>query len=532
MLISIYGCKKDRLDPDPGPEKGNIEVDSSGSAKAEDFETYAGDIGVEIDVRDLARKAYQPATILVRTTAQRGNHDQEVPVDAFTSLAVLSVPVASLSAEAEAELRDGVGLSIEVKNEQGQSIYTEDFGKTSFKSQANRLVPASSEMENLGTEVAFKEGVPYFLQIVFSDGRYTDNVAMTPRHRNNARVYRWFRSTTADPYFDFSPHKTYAQFYFQKFPNEANTYAIYSAYSKRYLAIDDNDGSLRQSGVYSYTENFHNLHPRYKFRIERSPGLGYTFRDMQGNFLKRKEQSWTTQLRGGPAYFRIISLDIDWEVELIDTRHLAPILPAATTSFGFNSTLKNCASGTLEQEVGIEVSETTTFSTSYEEAIGFAGRVTSTTGASATATAEASFFGNGGSVSGTVETSLEVSVEARKTSTRGQMFSTEQTKTYFSKRRVSVPAGRASLVYDAYQTYSNVQVPFVQKFRIKGKFQRDGSSLTGPEIATQYHFASGSGLIAETGPDYIEIYVRGVSVMDNILDTKSEVKDVPVDCDD
>lgn len=530
FLISLSSCKEELISPNP--DNGSIEVDSSGSAIAESFETYAGDIGIELDLRDLARKSYNPTSVFIKTSAKEANHDKEVEIDAFTSLAVLSISVESLSEEAEAELRDGVEITVDIKNANDQIIHSETFGKTSFKTNENRLIPATFEMEDLGTEVAFKEGMPYFLQIVFTsgnlEGRYKADVAATPRNREDNALYRVF-TIPGDPPFDYGKFKTYAQFYFQKIPNETNVYAIYSAHSKRYLYINNGGRrDLRQSGSVTYPNDFASLRDNFKFRIQKSSGLGYTFQDMQGNFLGRTEQTW--KLDAGIAQFRIIALDIDWEVELIETRDLKPILPAAQTSFGFNSTLKNCASGTLEQEVGIEVSETTTFSASYEESIGFASRTTASIGASATATAEASFFGSGGSVSGTVEASLEVSTEASQTSTRGEQYTSSKTQTYFSKRTVSVPSGKASLVYDAYQTYSNVRVPFVQKFRIKGKHDRDNSALTGPEIATQYHFSSGKGLIAEVGSDYIEVYVRGASVLDNILDTKSEVRDVAVDC--
>ena len=56
LVISINSCKKETMAPEPGD--GTIEVDSTGSAKPENFETYAGDIGIEIDLRDLAQKSY------------------------------------------------------------------------------------------------------------------------------------------------------------------------------------------------------------------------------------------------------------------------------------------------------------------------------------------------------------------------------------------------------------------------------------------------------------------------------------------
>lgn len=85
-------------------------------------------------------------------------------------------------------------------------------------------------------------------------------------------------------------------------------------------------------------------------------------------------------------------------------------------------------------------------------------------------------------------------------------------------------------MYDAYQTYSNVRVPFVQRIRITGTFEDTDEVLTGYEIATQYSLASGRGVITEIGANYIEITVRGQTILDNVLKTKSEVKDVASGC--
>ena len=147
------------------------------------------------------------------------------------------------------------------------------------------------------------------------------------------------------------------------------------------------------------------------------------------------------------------------------------------------------------------------------------------------ATAEASFFGNGGSVSAEVSAGLEVSVDVTKTRTQSQEYSQSETQTYFSKRTVTVLPGKASLVYDAYQTYSNVKIPYVKRLLIQVSNQNNSQLLTGEEIATLLRFFGFNGIVAETGSDYVEVTIRGTTTLDNIVDTKSGVQDVPGKCD-
>jgi hypothetical protein len=334
----------------------------------------------------------------------------------------------------------------------------------------------------------------------------------------------------------FNRGTTSEQYYFYKFPNEENTFAIWSANTDRYLATDSNDNTFRQSGAFSYPTGIsdNTLHPRYRFIIEKASNGLYTINDMNGNpmrpYYNNGKTSWRTNISTNIQYFRIIALDIDWETEVLDTKHLAPIFPSVDTSFGFNSTLRNCGSGTLEQQVGIERVVETTFTSSVSESIGLSGRVTTSVDVSVSATAEASFFGNGGSVTGEVSAGLEVSVEASSSTTIASEESVTETQTFFSNRTVTVPSGSASLVYDAYQTYSNVRVPYVKRFRLKGRNTDTSEGLSGLEIATQLSTTSFTGTVTNIGSDFVEITIQGNMFMDNIVDTQTEVRDVAANC--
>lgn len=527
LFVVVTGCSKNE---DDGPGEG--EVEQANGISEEDLESYDGDLGILINTRAIEKKGYSPAKVNIGTGATQGDYDQQLDIDSFTGIAQLSFSVQDLSEAAAAELRNGVSLDIQVLSDGGAVITSESFSTVSFEENGNQIDMDASALAYAPQTLDFAEGIWHYLQLVRSSGTYGNAVVWKPSSALDTNVILEERTSS------FNRGTTSEQYLFYKFPNTANTFAIWSANSGRYLATDSNDKTFRQSGAVSYPFGISNnsLHSRYRFIIKKETNGLYTISDTDGNpmrsYFNNGAISWRTNGSGTIQYFRIIALDIDWETEELDTRHLQPIFPSVDTSFGFNSTLRNCGSGSLEQEVGIERVVETSYTSSFSESIGLSGRVTTSVEASVSATAEASFFGNGGSVTGEVSTGLEVSVEASATTTMGTEETVSDSETFFSNRTVTVPAGSASLVYDAYQTYSNVKIPYVKRLRLKGKHSRDGQQpLTGLEIATQLRVTSFSGTITNIGSDFVEITIRGTMVLDNIVDTQTEVRDVAANCD-
>ncbi len=523
LLMPIIGCNKD----DDNLDTGDGEVEQINGISAEDLDNYAGDLGVLINTRDLEKKGYKPVKVNITTSATQGNYDQQITIDSFTNMAQLSIPVENLTEAAEEELRNGVDLDIEILDNTDTVIISESFTVVSFEENGNQLDIDASSLNFISESLNFKEGMRHYLQIANSDGSYGNTIVNKPGSGSTSNTLLNTKQSS------FNPGTTSEQFYIYKFPNEENIFAIWSAISGRYLATDSNDKTFRQSGAFSYPSGLsdNSLHPRYRFIIKREANGLFTINDIDGNPMRRFGSNWKTSGSNTIEYFRIIALDIEWEAQELDTKHLQPIFPSVDTSFGFNSTLRNCGSGTLEQEVGIQREVTTTYTSSQSETIGLSGRVTTSVDVSVSATTEASFFGNGGSVTGEVSAGLEVSIEASSSATVGTEYSTSETNTFFSNRTVTVPSGSASLIYDAYQTYSNVRVPYVKRLRLRGtQSDNGGGPLSGLEIATQLMVTSFSGVITTVGSDFVEITVQGNMYLDNIVDTLTEVQDVPANC--
>lgn len=532
MLFCVFSCSEPEDDILP-PGDGEIETGSGISAS--ELNEYAGDLGLLIDTRNIAKKGHYPTQVVLDFDASEGDYDQEVPVDSYTNIATFSIPASSLSAEAEAELRNGVPLEYRIEAAGGEVLEQDAISIIPLRENGTKIIATADALDYADETFVMTEGMPYFLQTVDANGNFSDQVVEKPANAegNVAKLhedYSAFRAT-------WSNH----QYYFQAHPGEENTYSIYSKHTNRYLAIDYSwAGTFHQSGSVGYPMDPAALTSNHKFRIRRAPNGFFTIHDANGDPLRRIEVAgeqafWRTTGTTQVQYFRIIALDVEWEITELRTEHQAPIYPAAETTFGFNSTLINCGNGSLEQEVGIEKTVTTTYTVGFEETIGLSSRATTSLEATVGATAEASFFGSGGSVSAEVSAGLELSVEATQSSTISSENSTSEENTFFSKRTVTVPAGSASLVYDAYQTFSNVQIPFVKRFRVRGnQIDPTNSSvivgMTGAAINTQFSFVGFGGVVTVVGPDYIEITVRGTTRLDNIVQAQSEVRDVPADC--
>ena len=522
LLLFAVGCSKDENEPDPGD--GQIE-EVNGIA-AEDLDNYGGDLGLLINTRALVKKGYIPTKVNITTTAAQGNYNQELDVDSFTNIAQLKLAVDDLSESAVEELRNGVGLTIEIIDASNTVLSSESYSVISFEENGNEFDIDASSLDYTSESIYFKEGMRHYLQISNSDGTYGSTIAN--KTGSGSLDNSWIMSKESS----FNPGTTSEQFYIYKFPNEENTFSIYSAITGRYLGIDPGDKVLKHSGGVSYPSGLidNSLNPIYKFKIIRADNGLYTLNDIDGNPLRRFGSNWRATGSNIVEHWKFIALDIDWETTELSTKHLQPILPKVNTSFGFNSTLRNCGSGSLEQQVGVESSVTTTFTSAFQETIGLSGRTTTSVEVGVSATAEASYFGVSGSVTAEVSAGLEVSVEASTESTESVEESVSDTNTFFSNRTVTVPSGSASLVYDAYQTFSDVKVPYVKRLRLKGLHTSSSEFLTGQEIATQLAMANFSGVVTNIGSDFAEITIRGNITLDNIVDTQTEVRDVAANC--
>ncbi|RMB63523.1 hypothetical protein EAX61_03815 [Dokdonia sinensis] len=529
------GCDKDDdavITPD-----GSSELFESNGITADALDNYQGSIGLIVNTRNLVEKGYDVASVSFDIDAQTGNYNAEIPVEEFTKIAIHRFEKENLSQEALEELSvDGVPVSITVKAGNGSVIFTQDISVISFTENGTLASLQTSTIPYVNPNAKLKPEMPHFIQIANVSGGDTSYVVQKEASdgASNTVLYEAVSG--------YQTARIDQQFYFYEFPNEPGVYAIYNIDTNRYLATDDNDNTLRQSGAFSYPSGIDgSLHPRYKFRIQRAPNGFYTINRYDINvpykrFFNGFVYNWRAVPSGEIQYFNFIALNLDWEATDIGTEYLQPVMPAVETSFGFNSTLINCGSGSLSQEVGVEQSITTGSTAGWEESLSIASRNTFGLEVSVGVSADATFFGTGGSVSAEVTGSYEYSREATQSSSSFTENTVEEVNTYFSTRQVTVPSGKASLVYDAYQTYSNVEIPFVQRLRIRANEidPAQGNVVIGPlngaQVETQLQMMGFRGVITSVGSDFVEVTLRGTTYLDNLVDTESKVLDVAANC--
>lgn len=508
----------------------DCDLETGTGKSAEEIDTYAGDIGIRFDTRAITRKGYKPTSARFTVTANTGNYSQTLPIDPYTNIVQLSFPAESLSEAAVAELREGVLMKVDILDENGNWLAGFPASTVSFTSEGLSREINASGLNDLLAEVDFYENVPYYFQLVEENGANTNFFLYGGEGHINISFGTEPTGTEQLKYL-FNVYKlpgTSDVFYFKrssdgKILGVTNNYPVIthplflSAFPTPTVVPNEARFQFEKSdkGLYKLINLYYGL-PLYLENGPSSNILGLTPFPTSGN--------------PKIAYFRILAPDIDWEIQSIETRQLAPVLPAARTQFGFNSTLTNCGQGVLEQEVGFEKSITTTQTVGWEEAISMSSSHTFGGSFTIGVTVGAEFFGNKTEVTAEATASYEYSTEMTQSSTKFEEVQESATETFFSSRLVTVPSKAASLVYDAYQLYENVRIPFVQRFRVKGNYQADNQQLTGQEILTQFQFNHFKGVVTKVGLDYIELTVRGTTVINNLVKSESRVEDVPADC--
>lgn len=541
FLVIALACSKD--DAGNGPDENGEVEELAPTISTQEFETDEGQIGLSISAREIARRGYKPVNAVISIGSTSTIDDQTVPFDEFSNLAILSFENDELEDTLENELKDGVPVQVTVRDENDAVLVTQDFTKLSFKPSPDDEEISAEGLDDLFAEVTLRKDLKYYVQVVNEDNvvigapgsqRYLDE--------NNPATDIRFRTTlnySEEPdYFE-----AFTTYYFEKIPGNEEYYsmAVKDDTEIHYLYMTGT-GQLNIQSKENLDRNGENTNvvdfDNYWFKIlKEGSGLFKIVPFGTENPLITSGSNFVLAGSSDPAepnYFRILLFDIDWDIQVVDSKFSKPIMPPSSTNSAYNSTLRNCSSGTLTQTVGESTTISTTQAAGYEETMSVS--TTNTAGVEVSVEvsyeAEAKFFGSGTkkSITGSITGSYEYSKTATETNTRSRSLSTEKSVEVSVSREVGVPPGTAIAVADIYQQYQNIRVPFVQKFRIEGKYQEDGMLLTGQEILTQFAFNSFTGVITEVEANHIEVTVRGNTTIDRIIDTSTETRDIAGAC--
>ncbi len=564
-LLFMASCGKDDTGTDEptAEDPVNDELLEEDGISSDDLTTFMGEIGIYLDVRAYVKKGYSIPKVRITPTSSVFLEPLIIEVEKYTNYAVLKLAIVDLSDEAIQALGNGIDIEVGLLDENENVLFTETLEKVIFNNANTGEVLFALDAPDLDIEVYFNPETPYFLQLINESGfietktldnspnlayRGTEDVGNTCA--NNSQQFDYdLRAPTINTNADFANTSTSQQFYLQKLEGE-NVFSIISADTGTYLAsILSFNGTDLQVATSPFTEAEYANQPLpdfLKFHIEKKNGTYqlYAFeramplkfstfeRDceiVQNVKLKYEVTLLSTFGSEKGQNFRIVASNVNYEGQTISTEYMQPILPPAENSFGFNSTLKNCTSNDIQQEIGVQIDESTTMFVSWEDTVGFAQANGEKTTISVEAEASAEFFGVGASVSGssTEEIELTTSYTAEATTAGGQ--EDIKTKSFNTKRTLTVSPGKQILAYDAIQTYPNIKIPFVQRISLKGR-NSNGQPLTGVELATQATFGGFTGVITEIGATFIEITIRGTARFDQSVEIVNESFESDADC--
>lgn len=550
LSILVFTCSKDDNSSPPDDTSGEI-IETNGQISADDFEEFEGEIGVILDARAIARKGYVPTQVTINVNASSGDFTQTVPIDEYTILGQLKIPLEDLSEEAKTELTSGVEIISEYKDANGNVIFTEDPATVSFQANPNlRIVNAQTLEETIANQtLTLSEDTTYYIQRMNEDGS-PDNGAW--RYLDSPNYDQVITANVTD----FNANESDRGFAFIPIPGELNTFAILHKDTGRFVqatyisvTLPNNTGNFVAPNLSTRTDfseiqsasDYDNFKYRFdqledgsysivsiewgdSFPLQQIPAFGLSFSKWVINTANN------TQVFAEPRSWRVVSTSVQWSVTNIGTAFEEPILPPAETGFSFNSTLTNCGSGSLSQTVGVNSSETNTNTVGWEESLAMTTSNTVDVSATVSVGFEANFFGTGASYDMSLTAGYSHSWSSTQESSSWGDETTEEQTLLSSERTVTVPSGNASLVYDVYQFYPNTRVNFAQRMRVEGIDTDTNTPLTGEEIRTLFYLNKFNGVITSIETNSIVITLKGTVTLDKIIKTESDVQDVPADC--
>lgn len=543
-------CSKDDNSSDSDENNAEI-IETPGQISEGDFEAYEGEIGVILDARPLAKKGYHPTQVTINVDASSGNFTQTVPIDEYTILGQLKIPLEDLSQEAKTELTSGVEITPEYKDASGATIFSEAPATVSFQANPNARTVNAINLEETeeNQTLSLSEGTTYYIQRMNEDGS-PDNGAW--RFLDNASYDNVITANETD----FNANEPDRGFAFVSIPGEFNTFAIRHRESGRFVQathisvnLPNNQGTFVAPNLSTRTD-FNEIqnasdYDNFKYRFDQLEDGSYSIISIEwGDNFPLKQipayglsfSNWVNNATNGqqvvaqPRSWRVVSTSVQWSVTNIGTAFEEPILSAAETGFSFDSTLTNCGSGSLSQTVGVNSTETNTNTVGWEESLSMSTSNTVSVSATVSVGFEAKFFGTGASYDMSLTAGYEHSWSSTQDSSNWGDETTEEQTVLSSERTVTVPSGSASLVYDVYQFYPNTRVNFAQRMRVEGLDTDTNMPLTGEEIRTLFYLNKFNGVITSIEPNSIVITLKGTVTLDKIIKTESDVQDVPANC--
>ncbi|MAW95297.1 MULTISPECIES: hypothetical protein [unclassified Leeuwenhoekiella] len=537
LLISVWflSCSSSDDEPvDPGSD-GKVEVLPS-PIQTSEFETDPGEIGISLSTRDIAKLGYTPAKMRVEFPETADLKTEELDIDPYFNISQVRLDNVNLSEALKSKLEEGVPVKVTVLDAANTVIQTESFPKYSFKSNSASREITTAALPDQYTVIRLASDHLYYIQAVSENTQILGAPNANAYNSSNIDVALNFLNVSTLDYTTQATKKA-TTFYFDEVGDGVYNISVRDGDKIFYVYVSYNSTArlllqtLRNHSINGGNTNATNL-KNYRFKIKKAGNGLYTLiSEFNNETLSLNNNQWYADSSKDAAYFRFMDFEIEWNVESVGFNYLQPVLPPSSTQTSYNSTLRNCSTGSLVQTVGSSRTIETTEVAGWEESFSVATSTSLSTTLTLGMEVETRFFGNAATAKAEVSGTYASSNAVTSMSSTNGAFSSSETRSLFQDREITVPPKTAIAVADVYQEYNNIQIPYVQRFRISGRYDKgNGAALSGEEMLTQFAFNQFTGLVTDIQAEFIEITVRGTTSINTLVNTTTETKDIAGAC--
>lgn len=507
----------------------------STSADSEDYEVidtvtvelpvHEGEVGLVIDSREIFRKGFI-ATEAIVNFPNHPDFNEVLAIDPVTNIAIMRILNEDLTEDQKNAFEHGVSIEILIHDE-NQTLLSEYQSTSQVLDDSGVPLKLFTNLVFTPPPLKIKEGVSYLLHPEGQGGLIRSG---------NGCSSCW----VVDSFVDNDNIRGQFEIKFTPVEGETDTYYI--------EGIDWGNNSNDGEGTY-FTKGKETLESHkdsdtifmmkkqysHQWIIEQDDdGWVRIIRAEHSNHLitwgtnKLRQRHMNDVRHGESARFRIITNNINWNMTDRGTVYHQPVMPPARVEFAYASTIRNCTSGPMTEQVGTSKSRTSNHTATLTESLKV---FTSHEGNVAFGVTAAL----GGEIYGA---KVSVNVSASYTHTRSNTSTTEvaeqfedgETTTVSRTRSLEVLPFTVVEVYDAVRVVSGANVPFTQKFRLTAKYEDNNEPLTGEEIMSQLMFNMVSGVPSRITEDYVDISLRGQIGISEMYSTESGANEIPNGC--
>lgn len=513
--FTLFGCNPENgVEPtvDPVLPSANILVDD-------------GSIGLVIDTRQIARKGYAPSQADISFSGALSSFSQKVDINPSTNVATLTIPAKDLTDAIKKQFADGIAATIKILGDASEQLAT--FSEDVKVNNSNNPVNVDTELPRKFPKLVIDPATPYFIQAITDDATVNNKLYFLQLD--------YLREAGLDPIIFrdyYEGGKEYFKFYFEQLNDSVYHIKMRPGNDVFYLRMSG------PGNFYTYYEkNKANINlDIYKYVVKRDENGLIKIKPLSGNPLSKVVTTWygpQVAYSSSPDLYipvRMVAANITWAVEDRGTEFNKPILPPTKLDFAYKSILKNCSPAVLTETVGKSESQTRSYTIGTQESVALYSSHEASVNVTAGAETEANLFGQKATVSMEVSVGYKYTTSTTTTSTNTWEQTVEETTEISRIRDVQIPAFTAVEVFDAIQVLENVKMPFVQKIRVRGKYNGT-DALTGEDIVSQLLANQFDGVVSRVEPDYVEISIRGTATINKFFEVESQVNELKGACD-